>query len=334
MSDEHKHECGCGHHHEHEDGHECCCGGHEHHEHECGCGHEHEDGHECCCGGHEHEHEHECGCGCGHEHREVPAFTVKTSGTSFHGFETDGNVTLDDNADTSSYLTKAFESLHVSGMHRDKKMFREMVDAALDSVNVKEEKDRKVLINQVNFLLYTLACTDCDLDEVTPVAADLPGQLLVLAFNNLFMYHMQNNIDMEDDKRYEWHNVLYRLYFMAYRVTYNPEIGQFLLMQHFALAELLFHGGVFDGAYEALTSAIALGEEVITRCAPGNEIFTVMGLSHFYLAVVLANTSGDKSEMKRHCEATLKFFEVADQLQDPNLMAVIDECRKIIADEN
>ena len=114
----------------------------------------------------------------------------------------------------------------------------------------------------------------------------------------------------------------------------DPEIGQFLLMQHFALAELLFHGGVFDGAYEALTSAIALGEEVITRCAPGNEIFTVMGLSHFYLAVVLANTSGDRSEMKRHCEATLKFFEVADQLQDPNLMAVIDECRKIIADEN
>ena len=217
-------------------------------------------------------------------------------------------------------------------MHRDKKLFREMLDQAMDSVNVKEEKDRKILINQVNFLLYTLACTNCDLDEVTPVAADLPGHLLVLAFNTLFMYHMQNGIDQEDDKRFEWHNVLYRLYFMAYRVTYSPEIGQFLLMQHFALAELLFHGGIFDGANEALTSAIALGEEIITRCVPGEEVLTVMGISHFYLAVVIANTTVDKPEMKKHCEATLKFFELAHKLEDPNLKGVIEECNKIIAE--
>lgn len=255
---------------------------------------------------------------------------MKTSGNSFHGFETDGKVVLDENADTSEYLSKSFDALKSSGKHRDKTLFREMVDQAMDSVNVKEEKDRKILINQVNFLLYTLACTDCDLDEITPVAADLPGHILVLAFNNLFMYHMQNGIDQEDDKRFEWHNVLYRLYYMAYTVTYNPEIGQFLLMQHFALAELLFHGGIWDGAAEALTSAIALGEEIITRCVPGDEVLTVMAITHFYLSVVIANTTKDQAEMKKHCEAALKFFELAHKLEDPNLQGVIEECRKMV----
>ena len=79
----HSEECGCGHHHhheEHEHGEECGCGHHHHHEEhdhgeECGCGHhhhheEHEHGEECTCGHHHHheEHEHEEGCTCGHHH--------------------------------------------------------------------------------------------------------------------------------------------------------------------------------------------------------------------------------------------------------------------------
>ena len=72
-----EHECGCGHHHDHEHEHECGCGHHHdhEHEHECGCGHhhdhDHEHEHECGCGhhhDHDHEHEHECGCGHHHDH--------------------------------------------------------------------------------------------------------------------------------------------------------------------------------------------------------------------------------------------------------------------------
>ncbi len=57
LMEEHEHhhdgECGCGHHHDHEE--------HEHHhDGECGCGHHHD--HE------EHEHHHDGECGCGHHH--------------------------------------------------------------------------------------------------------------------------------------------------------------------------------------------------------------------------------------------------------------------------
>ncbi|KAK8813157.1 hypothetical protein WA158_002749 [Blastocystis sp. Blastoise] len=56
--------CGCGRHHNHEEGHECQCGNHE--EGCCG-GHGHGEGKEGCCGGHGHGHNHEEGheCQCG-----------------------------------------------------------------------------------------------------------------------------------------------------------------------------------------------------------------------------------------------------------------------------
>ena len=58
-----KTECGCGHHHDHEEG--CGCGHHHDHGEGCGCGHHHEHEEGCGCG---HHHEHEEGCGCGHHH--------------------------------------------------------------------------------------------------------------------------------------------------------------------------------------------------------------------------------------------------------------------------
>ena len=62
-----KTECGCGHHHDHEEG--CGCGHHHDHEEGCGCGHHHDHEEGCGCG-HHHDHGEECGCGHHHDHGE------------------------------------------------------------------------------------------------------------------------------------------------------------------------------------------------------------------------------------------------------------------------
>ncbi len=76
----HDHDCGCGHHHDHDHhDHDCGCGHHHeehhHHDHDCGCDHHHEEhhhhDHDCGCDHHHeehHHHDHDCGCGHHHDH--------------------------------------------------------------------------------------------------------------------------------------------------------------------------------------------------------------------------------------------------------------------------
>ena len=60
-----KQECGCGHHHDHEES--CSCGHHHDHEEGCSCGHHHDHEGGCSCG-HHHDHEEDCSCGHHHNH--------------------------------------------------------------------------------------------------------------------------------------------------------------------------------------------------------------------------------------------------------------------------